>query len=53
MRTYRCPYCGAKEFSVQDLEVAEQEQSNIAIAVRVECTACHWVGPISELGGKH
>jgi len=53
MKTYRCPYCGAQEFEVQDLGAPERDMERVSTAVLVECTACHWVGPVSALGGKH
>ncbi|MCE3236248.1 MAG: hypothetical protein K0Q50_2428 [Vampirovibrio sp.] len=57
MKTYRCPYCGSKDFEFQDIRSESGERSGtdseVSVKVQVECCACHWVGTSEQLGGSH
>ncbi len=55
MKTYRCPYCGCKDFEFKDVKTKISGAEAIAApaAVQVECCACHWVGDVDQLGGNH
>jgi len=55
MKTYRCPYCGCKDFEFKDVkrEASALETVIAPAAVQVECCACHWVGYLEQLGGSH
>jgi hypothetical protein len=55
MKTYRCPFCSAQTFSFQDVELpaAQEGGGGAVVAIKVECTACHWVGDIEQLRGHH
>lgn len=58
MKTYRCPYCGSRDFEFQDINTSEaghvpSGDSDVSLQVKVECCACHWVGTTEQLGGSH
>ncbi|HEY9686674.1 MAG TPA: hypothetical protein V6C52_06845 [Coleofasciculaceae cyanobacterium] len=50
MQTYRCPSCGATSFVIQDIK---HEGGVVALCVKLECSACHWVGTTDQLKGRH